>query len=144
MNKPFLLLVLSAILNLCPVATANSAEAPIVKIRVAQYEKSLELAMPEGGTWQAGPRTGKLTAGRTYTITGQMTAPARRRYHLMVGSGCAAEEQQLQEIESRFTKWKTHRFSAGTPPLPGYPDNRVVFIGVGIFAGEEEARKLQD
>lgn len=144
MNKPLALLVLSAIFNLFSLSIGCAAEAPTVKIRVAQYEKSLELAMPEGGSWNAGRKTGRLLAGRAYTITGKMTAAARRRYHLMVGSGSAAEETQLQEIESRFTRWKTHRFHAGNPPVPGYPDNRIVFIGVGIFAGEEEARKLQD
>ena len=144
MNKLCSTIMLTAVLLLLPTMQGNGAEAPLVKIRVAQYEKTLALLMPDGGTWQAGKKTGKLQAGRLYSISGQITAQAQRRYHLMVGSGSAAEEAQLKEIESRFPQYKTHRFMAGSAPVAGFPDNRVVFIGVGIFAEEAEARKLQD
>lgn len=144
MNKILTTLFLAMVLALVAPSPAAFAVTPPVKIRVAQYAQTIEFVMPKGGTWQAGRKKGKIVADRVYTINGTMSAPARRNYHLMVGSGSAADEAQLLEIEGRFKSCKTHRFHAGTAPAAGYPDNRVVFIGVGIFSEESEARKLQD
>jgi len=143
MNKLLKSLLTVLIINLAA-GMALAAKAPEVKIRVAQYASRIEIVMPAGGTWQADKKSGKIIPDRAYVITGQLQTKAVRRYHLMVGSGSAADENQLRETELKFKNYKTHRFLAGNAPAPGYPDNRVVFIGVGIFADEAEARKLQD
>ncbi len=143
MNKLLQSLLAVLLINLAA-GMAMAAKAPEVKIRVAQYASRIEVVMPAGGTWQADKKSGKIIPDRAYVITGQLQTKAVRRYHLMVGSGSAADENQLRATELKFKAFKTHRFLAGNTPAPGYPDNRVVFIGVGIFADEAEARKLQD
>ncbi|EKD84127.1 MAG: hypothetical protein ACD_39C00228G0001, partial [uncultured bacterium] len=73
-----------------------------------------------------------------------MTAPAMRRYHLMVGSAGINKPELLAEVEGRFSKFTTHRFVAGREPTPGFPDNRITFVGVGIFDDETKAKEQQD
>lgn len=143
MNRWFSAAFCAVLMMVFTVSTA-AARIPPVKIRVAQYSEGLEFVMPAGGSWKAGKKSGKIKADLVYRIAGTMTAQSQRRYHLMVGSAGAQKEPQLAEIESRFKNYRTHRFLAGAAPAAGYPDNRVVFIGVGIFADEVEAKKLQD
>jgi len=126
------------------VSSSLNAAAPQVKIRVAQYEKPIDFIMPKGGAWFSGTRKGVIQAGKTYRITGKIAEKAVKRFHLMVGSAAADKTEDLQEIENRFSARKTHRFYVGNPPADGMPDNRSVFIGVGIFNDIKEARKLQD
>lgn len=144
MNRIFATVFFTLLLTFVTPSPGVFAATPPVKIRVAQYAQTIEFVMPAGGTWKAGRKKGRIIADRVYKITGTLSAPARRKYHLMVGSGSAADEAKLLEIESRFKAYTTHRFSAGASPAAGYPDNRVTFIGLGIFSDESEARKLQD
>ena len=138
----FVLIALCFLLQVIP--STLCGKPPAVKIRVAQYQKTIEFVMPRGGSWQSNGKSGKLSANQSYQIEGLLNTQSQRRFHLMVGSGSPLDEAQLAEIENRFRQYRTHRFTAGEQPPAGYPDNRVVFIGVGVFAQEEEARLLQD
>lgn len=144
MNKYFIFATFAAFALTISSESVSAAEVPAVRIRVAQYEKVLDIVMPEGGQWFCGDKKGTVTAGRTYRIEGRLTAPAIRKYHLMVGSAGIGKPELLAEVEGRFGQFNTHRFIAGRPPMPGFPDNRIIFVGVGIFDDEASARKEQD
>jgi len=135
------LALISLLLSFCG---ADAANPPAVRIRVAQYANSLDIVMPKGGQWLSGNRKGSLKSGKNYRIEGRMAEPAVRKYHLMVGSAALSKPEMLAEVEGRFKQFKTHRFIAGQEPAPGYPDNRIVFVGVGIFDDEEKAKEQQD
>lgn len=141
-RNSFVLIALCFLLQAIP--SMLFGKPPAVRIRVAQYPKKIEFIMPRGGSWQSNGKSGKLRANQPYQIEGLLQAMSQRRFHLMVGSGSSLDEAQLVEIENRFKQYRTHRFTAGELPAAGYPDNRVVFIGVGVFVQEEEARLLQD
>jgi SpoIID/LytB domain protein len=145
MNKNMNMNLSGIVLLLCLFFPAISHGAdPQVKIRIGQYKDSLEFTLPEGGAWFAGNSKGKLAANKKYRIIGQLKSPATKKYHLMVGSGPANNLQQISEIETRFAGYKTHRFYVGNAPEKGFPDNRAIFIGTGIFSTEKEAREQQD
>jgi SpoIID/LytB domain protein len=135
-------LLLIALLTLQ--APTCAAAPPTVRIRVAQYEKAIEIVMPKGGQWLSGKDHGRLSAGETYRLEGRMTAPSVRKYHLMAGSAPLNKPDLLVEVENRLKQFKTHRFTAGREPEAGYPDNRIIFVGVGLFDDEEKAKKQQD
>ncbi len=120
------------------------AATPVVKIRVAQYANELEFSMPGGGAWFSGDKKGELKPGITYKISGQLKNEAEKKFHLMVGSASANKPKKLDEIENGFKNFKTHRHLVGNPPEKGFPDNRTVFIGVGTYADEEQAKKQQE
>lgn len=143
MNKYLLNVVFVLLSLLLPAQTAGS-EIPTVKIRVAQYEKQLEIVMPKGGQWESGSRHDTLRPGKTYRIVGKLLTPAVRKYHLMVGSAPYNRPRILTEVEARYQQFRTHRFLAGYEPAPGYPDNRIVFVGIGIFEDELTAKKQLD
>ncbi len=124
--------------------SAGAATPPTVRIRVAQYAKTLEIVMPKGGQWLSGKNKGALAQGKAFLIEGNMTAPAVRKYHLMVGSAGINKPEVLAEVEGRFKQFSLHRFTAGYEPESGYPDNRIVFVGVGIFDDETKAKEQQD
>lgn len=144
MNKTFRATAICLGILLALFLKPVSAEVPQVKIRVAQYEKTLEFAMPDGGTWVSGKKSGKIQPGKLYRIDGTIKAKALRRYHLMVGSTGINKPELLNAIEKKFEAFKTHRFQAGALPSFGYPDNRIVFVGVGIFENETQACEQQN
>lgn len=143
-NKLSVLLVFCVTLLLIGLQNPVVGAPPLVKIKVAQYADALELVMPEGGAWFSGKNSGKLLAGKTYRISGTMKNAASKRFHLMVGSAAANKEQLLVEMEAKFAAHKIHRFYVGKAPVDGFPDNRSVFIGVGIYDDEKLAREHQD
>ncbi|HAE39133.1 MAG TPA: hypothetical protein DCG57_10910 [Candidatus Riflebacteria bacterium] len=144
MNRNYLLLTLTFLALFTGVGATDEAKAPAVKIRVAQYENKLGFVMPDGGEWVSGSKKGKIAAGKEHRIEGKMTGAAVRRHHLMVGSAGINKPELLAEVEGRFTKFTTHRFIAGNEPPIGFPDNRIIFVGVGIFADEAKAKEQQD
>lgn len=144
MNRHYCLLVITLLAVFMGVGATGAAKAPAVKIRVAQYDKKLAFVMPEGGKWLSGGSNGKIVPGKEYRIEGRMTAPAVRRHHLMVGSAGINKPELLAEVEGRFTQFTTHRFTAGNEPSPGFPDNRIIYVGVGIFDDEAKAKEQQN
>ncbi len=144
MNKHFIFAIFAAFTLIVSTTPTDAAEAPSVRIRVAQYEKALDIIMPKGGQWLCGDKKGTIAPGKTYRIEGRMTTPAIRKYHLMVGSAGIGKPELLAEVEGRFRQFDTHRFIAGRLPESGFPDNRIVFIGVGLFDDEKEAKQEQD
>ncbi len=144
MNRYFSAAALALISLLASFSGATAATPPTVRIRVAQYANKLEIVMSKGGHWLSGSKKSALAKNRAFRIEGRMTAPAVRKYHLMVGSAAINKPELLAEVEGRFKQFKTHRFVAGREPEPGYPDNRIVFVGVGIFDSEEKAKEEMD
>lgn len=127
-------------------AEAQQMGAPRVRIRVAQYADSLEFVLPEGGRWLSNNRSGHIPAGKKCRITGKLSREAIKKHHVMVGSAPADDKEKLAETMDKFVKmgFKTHGFTVGQAPRPGFPDNRLVFVGVGIFENEADAQKLHE
>lgn len=147
MNKIFTcILTLTAFLFFSSTIEAQKLGAPRVRIRVAQYENSLEFSLPKGGRWLSNNRSGNIPAGQKCKIVGQITQKAVKKFHVMVGSAPADDQGKIDETMNKFVKlgYKTHGFTVGRDPQPGFPDNRIVFVGVGIFHSEEEAQKLHE
>ncbi len=118
---------------------------PIVKIKVAEYENnSFEFRMPNGGTWELGSQKGEIKAGKVYKFEGNLIAKAHRRFHVVIGSAPFDDLQTLVEIERENSNLMSYRLNIGVAPLPDMPDNRVVFVAVGSYDTEEEAKEEQD
>ncbi|MBU1106344.1 MAG: SpoIID/LytB domain-containing protein [Candidatus Riflebacteria bacterium] len=144
MNKYIVAAAFSVMALFLATALPAAATPPSVKIRIAQYDKTIEFVMPKGGEWVSGDKKGKIQPDKTLRIEGHMSAPAVRRCHLMVGSAGINKPELLAEVESRFKQYTTHHFIAGHVPTAGYPDNRITFVGVGIFEDESKAKEQQN
>ncbi len=142
----FKFMVLIAFLNFGISSFAEQIGAPKVRIRVAQYQKTVDFVLPQGGRWLSNNRSGSIPAGKKCRITGTLKQKASRKFHLMVGSASADNQKEIDETMDKFIKmgFKTHGFMVGREPQAGYPDNRLVFIGVATFFDEAEAKKMQD
>lgn len=127
-------------------AEAKQMDAPRLRIRVAQYADSLEFVLPEGGRWHSDNRSGNIPAGKKCRITGKLFRKALKKYHVMVASVPADDIEKLTQTLNKFNKmgYKTHKFTVGQTPKSGFPDNRMVLIGVGIFEQESDAQKLHE
>lgn len=121
------------------------AKVPEINILVAQYEKSLDFMMPEGGTWSCGNQEyGEILPGITYRITGKLLTPAQRKFHLMVATVDIMDDGRLMDLTEKYQKmgFKTHNIIVGeTPKQAGMPDNRVIHIGIETFDDKENAEK---
>lgn len=119
------------------------AKAPEINILVAQYEKSLEFMMPEGGTWSINKKDfGDILPGVTYKIEGKLMTPAQRKFHLMVATVDITDDGRLMDISEKYNKmgFKIHTISVGeSPKAVGMPDNRVIHIGIDCFDDKEKA-----
>lgn len=149
MNKTcvkILLVTLIFLNSLTLFAVTPQRPSPTVKIKVAQYERFIDFVLPEGGKWFSGDKSGAIPAGKKCRIEGKLTKPALKNFHLMVGSAHAADEKKHKEVLERFTAkgFKTHSFMVGRLPTKGFPDNRINFIGIGIYPIEAEAQKQLD
>jgi SpoIID/LytB domain protein len=127
-------------------STLAQSMVPEVKIRVAQYKNNLEFELPKGGRWLSYNRSGAIPAKTKCKIIGTINSKAVKKFHLMVGSARVQDQAKLNETVTRFLQmgFKTHSFIVGKEPEPGFPDNRMVFIGTGIFFEEEDAKKELD
>ena len=144
MNKHVIAGMFSVLALFLAIDLPAAATPPSVKIRVAQYNKVVEFVMAKGGEWVSGGKKGNIQSGKALRIEGRLSAPAVRRYHLMVGSAGINKPELLAEVEGRFKQFTTHRFVAGHEPTPGYPDNRITFVGVAIFDDETKAKEQMD
>lgn len=147
MNKFILyFLVMASVICGFSQADAQQLGAPRVRIRVAQYQSSLEFTLPQGGRWLSNNRSGNIPAGKKCKIVGQITQKAEKKFHVMVGSAPADDQVKIDETMEKFVKqgFKTHGFTVGREPQPGFPDNRIVFVGIGIFHDENDAKNLHE
>ncbi|GAB4276195.1 MAG: hypothetical protein Kow0029_17990 [Candidatus Rifleibacteriota bacterium] len=124
-------------------AANRSPEVPRVRIRVAQYKNSLNFILPGGGKWFSGNRSGNIPAGKKCHIAGTMITPAVKKFHLMVGSAGFKDKAKLEEIINKFKAmgYTPHTFLVGRDPASGFPDNRINFVGIGIFSDKDKAQK---
>lgn len=141
MNKFFTLILL--LLQLSG-ASGQTLAPPQVMIRVGQYETEFDFVLSKAGTWQNALKSGTLKAGQTYSVIGEITEPARRRFHLMTGSAPLHDTALQAEVEARFSQFDVYRVLVGNQPEAGYPDNRMIFFGVGLYDDEEAAKTAQD
>lgn len=147
MNKiKYLFFLIAVIFLFGSVVDASPAGAPKVRIRVAQYEKMLDFILPQGGRWLSNNRSGNIPAGKKSRIIGTLSKPAVKKYHVMVGSAAATDQAKIDELMDKYVKmgFRAHGFTVGHESANGLPDNRLVFVGVGIFHDEAEAKKLLD
>ncbi|HQG30104.1 MAG TPA: hypothetical protein PLY73_16240, partial [Candidatus Ozemobacteraceae bacterium] len=129
----------------------DAAPAPVVKVKTAEYAKSLECRLPGGGTWRLGNASGKIGGKDAVSISGTILSPARKRYHVMVES---APRREPDRLEAALRKWRSsgrpiHTFEAGKISYAADGktvawDGRVVYIGVGVFDARDAASKLAD
>ncbi|OIP22006.1 hypothetical protein AUK22_11020 [bacterium CG2_30_54_10] len=138
------LLLTLAMFLIAAFPTGVLAGPPIVKIKVAEFPKSLLLQMEQGGTWKLGSASGRLNKKDRCEITGVLETHAKKRFHVMVES--LPMREPLKVAES-LAKWRAtgravHTFQAGS--LSHSYDGRVLFIGVGQFDTRESAQKLSD
>lgn len=141
MNKFFTLLLF--LLQLSAIS-GQTQPPPQVLIRVGQYETQFDFVLSKPGSWHSASKSGPLKAGQTYSIVGQIIEPARQRFHLMTGSAPLHDTALQTEVESRFSQFNVYRVLVGDEPEPGYPDNRMIFFGVGLYDDEEAAKTAQD
>ncbi len=121
------------------------AKSPKINILVAQYEKSLEFVMPEGGIWNVGNiNHGDILPGVVYKIEGQLNEPSQQKFHLMVATVDLIDDSKLMDISEKYQKlgFRTHTICVGeTPNKSGLPDNRVIHIGIDCFDDKEKAEE---
>jgi SpoIID/LytB domain protein len=145
MNKHFKLFLLTifVLVSIWQTTFAATTQAPEVKIRVAQYADGLNFILPDGGRWLTGKRSGPVPAGVKCTITGKMSKPAVKKFHIMVGSAPFGDKKKLEQIHEKFfTKgYSTFEFMVGKEPESGFPDNRKVFVGIKTWYVLEDAEK---
>jgi len=120
------------------------AEAPSIRLKVAEYSNRIEFTCPQGGEWSLGSARGTIKPSDSCKISGDLLAPASIKYHVMVESIPMRESEKLALA---LEKWKAtgrpiHTFQLGKK-TEGY-DGRIVFIGVGAFMNLEPAQKLVD
>jgi len=120
------------------------ATVPDVKVKIAEYDKGFEFRMSDGGTWECGSDKGIIEPGKVYKFQGDMIAKALKEYHIVLGSAAYGDEKTLYELETQFSSYRTYRLKIGVPPLPDYPDNRVVYVAAGSYDSEEEALVEQE
>jgi SpoIID/LytB domain protein len=141
------ILLVSFFFNLTSVAGAEKQiGAPRVKIRVAQYQSSLSFVLPKGGRWLSNNRSGNIPAQAKCQIVGKLKTPAKKKFHLMAGSAKATDEKKLKEVKQNLESqgFSTHEFMVGKAAEKGFPDNRIVFVGVGLYFDENEAQQQLD
>lgn len=141
MKKGLAVLIMCSLLGF----TQAFGAVPIVKIKVAEYSAgSFEFRMPEGGTWELGSEAGEIQPSAVYRFDGELLAKAHRRFHVVIGSAAHDDLQTQVEIERTHSHLMSYRLNIGVAPLPDMPDNRVVFIAVGSYDTEDEAKDEQD
>ncbi|NLI79261.1 MAG: SpoIID/LytB domain-containing protein [Candidatus Riflebacteria bacterium] len=134
--------LLAALLAWAPAPV--TARTPILKIKVAEYPKTVTFQMPKGGSWTLAGQAGRLGRHDRCEVTGQLQARARKRFHVIVESVAMREPEK---VSAALAKWRAtgrpiHTYQAGNQS-PSW-DGRVVFIGVGLFDDREAAQKLVD
>jgi stage II sporulation protein D len=141
MNKILAVLIMWSLLGL----TQAFGAVPVVKIKVAEYSaNSFEFRMPEGGTWELGSKTGEIKPATVYRFDGELIAKAHRRFHVVIGSAAYDDLHSMVQIERTNSHLMSYRLNIGVAPLPDMPDNRLVFIAVGSYDTEDEAKAEQD
>lgn len=115
---------------------------PEVKIRIAQYKDSFNFNLSQGGTVIVSGQKINLMPG-SYEIKHSIDKPAAVAYHLMGGSARASDKDAFRRVERRLEGFHTYRLAVGDKPLEGYPDNRMIFVGLGRFTDKKEAQLVQ-
>lgn len=146
-RRPFTLpLIALFALFALTLASSNPAGAatPVVKLKVAEYAKSLVFHMDQGGTWKLGATSGSLRKGDRCELVGRLKARARKRFHVMVES---VPMRDPDKVTAALAKWRATGRPIQSIQLgsrsPTY-DGRVLFIGVGRFDDKPAAQKLAD
>lgn len=128
-----------------------SGGIPVIRLKVAEYPRELAFKCPQGGEYLCGNRQGKIPAGATCTISGNVLSPATIRYHVMVES---VPMRDPEKVALSLQKWKAtgkpvHTLELGKRSYApdgrtvSY-DGRVLHIGLGQFLDQPPAQALVD
>ncbi len=130
--------------------TAQAAEKQI-RIKIAQYARDLEFNCPQGGTWELGGQNGRLQPADKCTLSGAMSAKARKRFHVMVSSTSLADNELIRADEE---KWRNLGYQVKTMVVGReffaedgktlLYDNRKAMVEVGVFEDQVSAQALVD
>ena len=146
-NKICSVLLLGLALGITPysLSAEKPGKAPEIRMLVAQYEKTIEFMMPEGGFWNLGKEaTGQIEPGVTYKIQGDIRNEAERKYHLMVATVDLEDDMSLMDIQELYKRkgFKTHQITVGeTANNYRMPANPVIHIGIDCYNDKEKAEE---
>lgn len=121
-----------------------------IDIKVAQYGDFLEFNCPQGGAYEIGGVSGRISAGENCRLSGVMTATAKKRYHVMVASAFIGEEKAIDGLTA---EWAELGFNLHTDVVGAeffaedgalLYDNRTIRACVGSFDDLASAQRLVD